>query len=299
MGDTLTQLNSLRLPLNKDDIEVRISTQQEKFFSFLLYKTARVDEKRLSESGLIWENDFSYSPNGDLVCKIKYFDERINQWVTRMDTGTDGANARGQANKGLFSDAFKRAGFKFGIGAELYTMSNIDTQVWADMQMYTDRNGNKRYNLPEAIQYEKLFVSEYEVKGGQIVTIEISCSKGVIFSFRDGKKWTNNVLLRNNNQQQQQQSPQQQQQSPQYIKQSPQQQQEQHIKQQQERYIRQRQQKQKPTTKTANWLDEILMTKHNTDLTNALKEFGFTIDDFFDSWNPYLEIKSKYLNKKN
>ena len=201
------KLNSLREPLKKEDIEVRISTQQEKFFSFLLYKTARVDEKRLSESGLIWQNEFSYSPNGDLVCKIQYFDERINQWVIRMDTGTDGANAIGQANKGLFSDSFKRAGFKFGIGAELYTMSNVDTQVWCNMQKYQDRKGNEKFSLPIAIRYEKLFVSDYKVVNGQIVTLEVSCSKGVIYRFKDGRKWINKELLDGNQKQQLQQQP--------------------------------------------------------------------------------------------
>ena len=198
MSNFQEKLNSLREPLKKEDIEVRISTQQERFFSFLLYKTARVDEKRLSESGLIWQNEFSYSPNGDLICKIQYFDERINQWVTRMDTGTDGANAMGQANKGLFSDSFKRAGFKFGIGAELYTMSNIDTQIWCNMQKYTDKRGNEKFALPMAIRYEKLFVSDYEVVNGQIATIEISCSKGVIYRFKNGKKWINKELLDGN-----------------------------------------------------------------------------------------------------
>ena len=207
MSNFQEKLNSLREPLKKEDIEVRISTQQERFFSFLLYKTARVDEKRLSESGLIWQNEFSYSPNGDLVCKIQYFDERINQWVTRMDTGTDSANAIGQSNKGLFSDSFKRAGFKFGIGAELYTMSNIDTQIWCNMQKYQDKKGNTKYALPMAIRYEKLFISDYEVINGQIITIEVACSKGVIYRFKGGKKWINKELLDGNQKKQQQPQP--------------------------------------------------------------------------------------------
>ena len=51
-----------------------------------------------------------------------YLGFREDCWIQKEDTGTESYT---EAEKGLASDSFKRAGFAFGIGRELYTAPNI------------------------------------------------------------------------------------------------------------------------------------------------------------------------------
>ena len=111
--------------LNANEISVRIG--QVKYddakkitgASLLLYKDARVDMKILDEmyGEFGWQK--SYEKIGDsLFCKISVYDITKNQWISKEDVGTE---SNMEATKGEASDAFKRAGFNFGIGRELYT----------------------------------------------------------------------------------------------------------------------------------------------------------------------------------
>lgn len=103
--------------LRADEIEVRTQQTKENGTSVLLYKTARTDANLLDETvgAENWQNDFK-SIDGKMFgyISIKYDGE----WVTKSDSGTEGNI---EAEKSLASDAFKRAGFKWGIGRELYT----------------------------------------------------------------------------------------------------------------------------------------------------------------------------------
>ena len=109
--------------LKPDEIECRVSQCSERGVSILLYKTARTDADLLDETvgAERWENDFKlvdgvlyggigidYAGNGNLTWK----------W----DAGTE---SNTEADKGRASDAFKRAGFKHGIGRELYSAPRI------------------------------------------------------------------------------------------------------------------------------------------------------------------------------
>ena len=111
-------MNKFRL-LRADEIECRISSINEKGLSLLLYKTARTDANLLDETvgGENWENDFKIV-DGVLYGGIGIFDEIKNDMVWKWDAGTE---SNTEAEKGRASDAFKRAGFKWGIGRELYT----------------------------------------------------------------------------------------------------------------------------------------------------------------------------------
>lgn len=51
-------------------------------------------------------------------CIIAIWDENKKQWVEKEDTGTESYT---EAQKGIASDSFKRAGTNWGIGRELYT----------------------------------------------------------------------------------------------------------------------------------------------------------------------------------
>lgn len=69
----------------------------------------------------------SYRREGDrLICKLEL---RIdNEWIAREDTGTE---SQSESEKGEFSDAFKRAAVKWGIGRFLY---DLDIK-WLDIKM--------------------------------------------------------------------------------------------------------------------------------------------------------------------
>jgi hypothetical protein len=64
-----------------------------------------------------WQNDFKVI-NNNLYCGIGIFNSDSNQWVWKWDCGTE---SNTEKEKGEASDSFKRAGFKWGIGRELYT----------------------------------------------------------------------------------------------------------------------------------------------------------------------------------
>lgn len=83
----------------------------------LLYKDARCDMAMLDEAvgAFNWKREHS---RDNANCTISIWDEDKSQWVSKEDVGTP---SNTEAEKGLASDAFKRAGFNWGIGRELYT----------------------------------------------------------------------------------------------------------------------------------------------------------------------------------
>lgn len=105
--------------LYADEIECRISTVSEKGLSLLLYKTARTDADLLDETvgPEYWENDFKLV-DGVLYGGIGIDFDKSGKLVWKWDAGTE---SNTEAEKGRASDAFKRAGFKHGIGRELYS----------------------------------------------------------------------------------------------------------------------------------------------------------------------------------
>lgn len=109
-------MNKFRL-LNADEIECRIAMVKSNGISLLLYKTARTDANLLDETvgEEMWENDFKLV-DGVLYGGIGLHTTEGVIW--KWDAGTE---SNTEAEKGRASDAFKRAGFKWGIGRELYT----------------------------------------------------------------------------------------------------------------------------------------------------------------------------------
>lgn len=103
--------------LKADDIECRVQQVNAKGLSLLLYKNARVDAQKLDEvdGPDNWQCKF-YECKGTLFCSIGV--RYMAQWVWKDDAG---APSNMESQKGEASDAFKRAGFKHGIGRELYS----------------------------------------------------------------------------------------------------------------------------------------------------------------------------------
>lgn len=111
-------MNRFRL-LRADEIECRIALVKDTGLSLLLYKTARTDADLLDETvgPEYWENDFKLV-DGVLYGGIGIDFGKTGKLVWKWDAGTE---SNTEAEKGRASDAFKRAGFKHGIGRELYS----------------------------------------------------------------------------------------------------------------------------------------------------------------------------------
>lgn len=107
--------------LNAEEIEVRIAACNKGGVQLLLYKNARVDANILDETvgNLNWRKTYTRDNHN---CILSIWDSEKNCWIEKEDTGTESYS---EAEKGLASDSFKRAGFAFGIGRELYTAPNI------------------------------------------------------------------------------------------------------------------------------------------------------------------------------
>lgn len=128
--------------LKANEIECKIATISKKGCQLLLYKTARVDMDLLDETygSENWECEYK-EIKGNLYCGIRvYFGERS---VIKWDCGVE--STFGDKEKGEASDAFKRSGFKFGIGRELYTAPFIWIQA-KNINLEPKGNGFSTYD---------------------------------------------------------------------------------------------------------------------------------------------------------
>lgn len=109
--------------LKANEIEVKIKQVKENGVAVLLYKTARTDMDMLDEEFGAENWQCAYEEiKGNLYCKIGVWFEKKSQWIWKQDCGIESReDGEGNEKKGEASDAFKRAGFKWGIGRELYT----------------------------------------------------------------------------------------------------------------------------------------------------------------------------------
>jgi hypothetical protein len=81
------------------------------------YITARTVMNRLDQAvgPENWRDDFRELSSGNVMCTI--FVRVDGEWIGKSDIGTE---SDVEEDKGAFSDAFKRAGVKWGIARELY-----------------------------------------------------------------------------------------------------------------------------------------------------------------------------------
>lgn len=135
--------------LRADEIECRVSQVSAKGCSLLLYKTARVDRAILDEEygTMSWQNDFK-EINGKMYGGIGVYSKDLSEWIWKWDCGVE---SNTEAEKGQASDCFKRAGFKWGIGIELYSAPFIFVNC------ETVKDGTK-YKLAD--KYMKFTVSD-------------------------------------------------------------------------------------------------------------------------------------------
>ena len=111
-------------PLQAEDIECRVAqVNKDNSVNLLLYKTARTDANILDDviGQFNWQCEFK-EVNGVVYCGIGILEPSSKDWIWKWDAG---AETKVEQEKGQASDAFKRAGFKWGIGRELYNSPKI------------------------------------------------------------------------------------------------------------------------------------------------------------------------------
>lgn len=108
--------------LTANDVEARVQSADKDGFVLLIYKNARVDQNILDETftPFGWQNKYE-EVKGNLYCSIG-IKTANNEWIWKSNCGTESYTEK---EKGEASDAFKRAGFNWGIGRELYTAPKI------------------------------------------------------------------------------------------------------------------------------------------------------------------------------
>ena len=168
--------------LRPDEIEVRVGQVFEKGVSMLLYKNARTDMAILDEvyGAGNWQCDYK-EVKGNLYCGIAVFD---TDWVWKWDCGTE---SNTEKEKGEASDAFKRAGFRWGIGRELYTAPFI----W--LPVATDAIGNGKYRLHNPRELNGIYVSQIRTENDngklKITALELSQKAqgkvGVVYQWKE------------------------------------------------------------------------------------------------------------------
>ena len=91
------------------------------------YKDARVDMVILDDAcGVNWQNEFKRDSKGVLQCGIGIYSNELSDWIWRWSNGVP---SQFEADKGEYSDAFKRAGFMWGIGRELYSYPRMSVTL--------------------------------------------------------------------------------------------------------------------------------------------------------------------------
>lgn len=171
----MNEFEKLREPLKPHEVEVRVGQVTGKGVSLLLYKTARTDARRLDEvfAGR-WKREHYIDQKGGVVCQISIWNDAINNWVIREDVGSE---SNTEAVKGAYSDAFKRAGFSFGIGAELYDAPFIFVKCDT-----VANQGGRGFKMKDPYYFNDVSVTALNYENG-LLQVELSKrGKGVIYS---------------------------------------------------------------------------------------------------------------------
>jgi hypothetical protein len=164
--------------LNADQIEVKVKQVTNRGAILLLYKTARVDMELLDAivGPMRWAVDYR-EVKGNLYCGIGITEDG-DRWVWKWDCGIESrADGDGNEKKGEASDAFKRAGFKWGIGRELYT----SPFTFAKVETVPSEKG-RGYELKD--KYMRFYVDDIGYDGRAISRLVIVDGDGnTVFAY--------------------------------------------------------------------------------------------------------------------
>lgn len=155
--------------LTIDEIEVRVQSVKPNGIILLLYKNARCDMNILDETvGAENWTRRHYECKGNLFCEIginKNCDkpDHAPDWTFKGDCGTE---SNTEKEKGEASDSFKRAGFNWGIGRELYTSPFMFIPI-------TDKDGKPNVQVKDNKTWDKFSVEKIKIDNGKITAVAV------------------------------------------------------------------------------------------------------------------------------
>lgn len=164
--------------LTAREIECRVSMIRKSGIQLLLYKDARVDMAILDEivGPMNWQR---HHTRDNANCIISIWDDEKACWVDKEDVGTE---SNTEAQKGLASDSFKRAGVNWGIGRELYTAPFI----WIDKANCEIKEDNGRLKCNDRFEVKEIGYNEHR----EINRLVIVNSKtgNAVYEYGTGRK---------------------------------------------------------------------------------------------------------------
>lgn len=175
-------MKEIKFPLlTKDDIELRIGqmSKDNTKASLLLYQDARCGMKYLDQvvGANKWQKKY-YEVRGLVICSLGIYDDELQQWLWKDDTGTAGSI---EEEKSIISDSFKRCCVCWGLARELYTSPTI----WVEIKS----------------KYDKFYVRSITYnENREIKTLEIENEKHeIVFSYPKNANVSNNAVKNENN----------------------------------------------------------------------------------------------------
>lgn len=168
--------------LKSNEIDVRIAQVKQNGLSLLLYKDARVDMNILDETvgAENWDRDHK-ELKGNIYAGIGIWNDKQNRLVWKWDCGKESFS---ESEKGEASDSFKRAGFNWGIGRELYTSPFI----WVTKANIKDSNRKDKYGKPVYTCSDKFIVEAIQITNKEITGLAIrnETLKERVFTYKKG-----------------------------------------------------------------------------------------------------------------
>lgn len=163
--------------LRADEIECRVSRCSEKGAVLLLYKTARTDADLLDETfgPANWQNDFTVI-DGVLYGEIGIRLPGYGDWIWKRDAGVE---SNTEAEKGRASDAFKRAGFKWGLGRELYSAPFVFIPAGKCTIKSAERQGKTIYQCFDSFEVAEIDYDAWE----RICYLRITLKGSTVFEW--------------------------------------------------------------------------------------------------------------------
>jgi len=198
---------ALAEPLPRDEIKLRVGqvTKNSKGerqrvpyedgtkATLLAYHDARHVMERLDNvfGSHAWQDSYRVLGAGAVECTLSIFMEASNRWVSKSDVGYPNSptDPEPEALKSAYSDAFKRAGVKWGIGRYLYALPESGwwpVNKWGKLSASDEEKVRKRMfdglqieppadpPAPEATQAEKITALVKEFKTGDAVKAKMA-----------------------------------------------------------------------------------------------------------------------------
>ena len=154
-------MKEIKFPLlTTEDIECRIGqmSKDNTKASLLLYQDARCGMKYLDQviGANKWQKKY-YEVRGLVLCSLGIYDDEMQQWLWKDDTGTAGSI---EEEKSIISDSFKRCCVCWGLARELYTAPDI----WVKIESKYDKFDVKEIGYNNKKEIIKLVIVNRKTK---------------------------------------------------------------------------------------------------------------------------------------